>query len=202
MSIDIDTLRSALLSSKRPVSSSYDLYFYSRSYLQQGRDSTELSRKELLLRSGYANSAKFYRILDSYPNFGKPIPSILLELLNRDIEVLRTCIELDQEAYESQLKSAVVPTSFTVRMMAAMYCGVAFPTSTEPLTEQEAVDFVQNYSVQNNKQCCITFANLKTIWISPNHAPGISYYRPAMFVSERNVRFGTDGRGVATSRIG
>jgi len=174
----------------------YEFLRYSRLYLQQKRDEAvkTFGKKTLFAKSGYKNAAKFYRILDFFPIFEKPISMAWLNLLCADINIMQSMIEFDQEQYEIALSKRQCPKYFTVRWMSGIYGSMSFPENIE--TEEQAIKYVIEWRRQNNRLCWINFTNVLSIYFGKYRNDSLDdvainywyhYNKPQLLITEKDV---------------
>ena len=169
-----------------------------RGYLEYCANRCPLSVDELMEHCGYKKREKFdYRRGDWNQGVGQ-IPLKYLSALDVDMDLLQTAVELDRREIDEAIERTGPPTSFVVRLMAAVCKTEELPID---VTEAEAIEYVKLYSMESGLKCMISFLGLKAVLFRPDGDVYTGHYYPEVSVKEGMVSFGTDGREVGTARV-
>jgi len=144
--------------------------------------------------SGYRKKQKFIDHQDDWHELSRKIPLKYLDEIGAKHDKLMELAELDGHEFDAALQIPRMVNAAGIRVMPAIAACHQFK---EPLSEEEAVRTMKNFSNNNRMISYISISNLKTIWIEPGDKVIISYYRPALRFDKQFMYAISDG-----SRIG
>lgn len=172
----------------------YQRFRNTKSYISSRSSRFETTR-ELMEKSGYAKLNKFRSHRKEFDDMSRDIPLGYLEAIGINSATFRFCNELDYEEFESARNIEVLyPEYGTVRYMACVYSSVKFPSK---LTEDMAVEYLQDHYGSKGFICWINYPDFKTVLIKPGENAKRFYYPPEIRYTKLHAVSIGDG-----SRIG
>jgi hypothetical protein len=179
----------------------YSRFRHVRTYVAQcsTRHAGKEASKRLMARVGYARYEKFIRRRAAWDALARPVPLAYLEAIGVDTDVMSVAGGADMEAYREALAIPRFPRWAIVRYMPAIYGRVWLPPGA---TEQEAVRFLLGYSSRTGWQCCLSYPDLKAIYIRPDGDVSITHFPPVLLIQGGFLTTGMDGRDIGACRIG
>ena len=155
-------------------------------YLSHCSSTCPLSPEDLAARCGYKKLHKFQYHRVAWDAGEGPIPLAYLQAINVDMDLLQTCVDLDQREFDEAVKVLPLPGYFILRAAGAAYVRRPLP---EGMSEEEAVDFVREFATKIKMRCWIPFSGgLKTVWFRPDGSFFTSLNRPELRVEGKKVK--------------
>ena len=182
----------------------YEQHYHTRAYVRQKSDSfgtLDSNREkvqELMNTCGYKDFEKFCAHRQAWDALIGEVPLVYLDAIGVELEAIDLIVETDQEEYRKVLQIPRYPKAGTVRLMGGFYRDFKFPDNTP---EADAILMLQEYSHENNLQCCINYRDILTIWIQPDGRITHAYYKPSFRLARRYVVFSTSKDMVGKVRI-
>ena len=170
-----------------------------KAYLQYCVRRCPLTFDELMARCGYKKRQKFESRREDWNRGVGKIPLAYLQVLEVDMDLLETAVELDRREIEEAAERAGPPKTFIVRYMAAVCKTHELPEGT---SEEEAIELVKQFSVERGFKCMIDTPGLKTILFSPDGSVYTGYCYPEVRLENGMLSFGSDGSQAGTAGVG
>ncbi|TVR53464.1 MAG: hypothetical protein EA426_17865 [Spirochaetaceae bacterium] len=169
-----------------------------KAYLKQKSQKVATTR-ELAEILGYTKLDTFSRHRARFDALSRRIPREYLEAIDVKLDILEFCAELDREEYEKVLALPDLhPVCAVIRFIPAVYGTKTFAPGT---SESDAIEQMVEYSKATGFSSCITFPQLKTVWIDTGGNAVTLYYPPDLRILDRWVVPHKDGSGIGTSYV-
>ncbi|MGD0724349.1 MAG: hypothetical protein ABSB63_02175 [Spirochaetia bacterium] len=179
----------------------YVRFRHCKAYLKGKSDECK-DENVLRVECGYSlkNSViKFRHHRKEWDNLERKIPLKYLSEIGVDLDTLKFTVELDQEEFDRALEIPFYPRIVGFRVMAAVFSQFELPENT---SEREAIEVTKRFAREKGFRSFIPARDLKTIYVEPNGAVFIDYYRPSLEITETHVQASSDGSTVGKSYIG
>lgn len=180
----------------------YDRFHNTKAYLKKKsgklvyfKDQTD-EIMELAEKCGYKKFNKFIEHRKEWHRLIRKIPLSYLEQIGAKLDVIEFTVEVDQEEFEKALELPFYPEYATVRMMPSVYQSIKLPAD---LTEEEAIEYLKDYSSKEERICWIKLKDIKTIWVYPNGNVNTSYYKPDYEIENDYLTPTLSGRKIGKS---
>ncbi|MBM3301234.1 MAG: hypothetical protein FJY85_14935 [Deltaproteobacteria bacterium] len=163
-----------------------------KTYISYCKKTCSLPLLELTRRCGFAKVQKLERRRRAWDEGVQWVPLAYLQGLGVDMDLMKTCVDLDVREHEAALELPRFPECFTRKLMPAVYQRMPFP---EGITEDEAIEIVRDHAQQTGFSCWIPYPPLLNILISPQGSVYFGLYTPQFLIKGRHVYFGDNGMG-------
>ena len=180
----------------------YDRFHNTKAYLKKKsgklvyfKDQTD-EIMELAEKCGYKKFNKFVEHRKEWHGLIRKIPLSYLEQIGAKLDVIDFTVEVDQEEFKKALELPFYPEYATVRMMPSVYQSIKLPAD---LTEEEAIEYLKDYSSKEERICWIKLKDIKTIWVYPNRNVNTSYYKPDYEIENDYLTPTLSGRKIGKS---
>jgi len=186
-----------LTDSKLKPPMDYVTYGCLRGYLRQKLEGCGKTIPELAQACGY-KLEKFKRHLVLWLKAERPIPKSFLDAIGLEPEMVYKVLEIDLDLYEQAVKKVCLPSTFSAKLMPAIWQSVRLP---EGMDEAEAERHVADFAKREKRECLINFEGLRETWIEPDGSIYRRFRRPSLEFKKRMLYFTLSSRQPGTSRL-
>ena len=182
----------------------YKRFFHTGNYIRQKSAQFPDRRKSgWVLRNmmdccGYAKLKKFRLHRKEWDTIERKIPLSYLDYLGVKRSVLDCTLELDCQEYERAKTIPLYPRFAVIRLMAGVYGEKALPKN---IPESEAVELLRDLSREKKLRCCISYPELKTVFVERSGEVRVAYYPPRIKFTKRWAIPAENGTGIGTSYV-
>jgi hypothetical protein len=179
----------------------YTRFFHTRAYLRQRSDLFQgpESNRVLMATVGYKKHRKFNERRRQWDVLARDIPLSYLEGIGASRDVLTLTAEADMAEFRAALALPLIPKYGIERIIPGIYGTIVFPNFT---SEAEAVTWLRVYSNRTQHECCISYPQLKAIFVKPDGRVAPQYFAPTLTSSKSFLLMKRDGRAIGTSSLG
>ena len=162
-----------------------------RGYLRAKLSTYDKGLKELALASGYSKVDKFKVHCGEWNLLQRAIPLKYLDAIGAQVEEIEKLLTFDLDDFQEACNEPHLVSECIVRVFCAVYKTERFDS---PMSEEEAIEYVQAYSIKNGFHCCIKIPELATISFHPVEGVHKIYYKPEFKKTKNALIFCGTGR--------
>lgn len=142
-------------------------------YIRFCSDHCGRTPRELAQFCGYEKLEKFQRRRLIWNAIQQPVPTVYLRGIAVDLDILGTCVGLDQREYDCFLAIPLDPEYVTIKLLPGVYAQRKLCPNT---CEGEAIWYMKHLVEEHNYlSCAVHWPGLKSIWVKVGAEPVYRY---------------------------
>lgn len=162
-------------------------YIQQKSHMIPYQGPGQAERLKIMEQTGIKNYQKFYRRRFDWDNINGLVPIAYLAAIEADLDIIRTCLEFDNDDYEAVRKLPRKAEYFTARISPWWYTSIEIPEEFQE--ENKAIEYVQSYIREGRPTyAVIEFGNILTHCFSKEKGyTGTKYYSPDLIFTRTHI---------------
>ncbi len=164
----------------------YERFRNLKAYLEQKAETLTFFKDQkeeiwnLAEKVGYNDFNKFLRHREEWHDLKRRIPMAYLKEIEVDWNIIDFVVDLDQNEFRQVLEIPRSPSSASVRLMPALKKTLKLP---KDVSENDAIEFVKRYAINEGKVCLIRYEDLLNIQVKPDGRVHKIYLRPEVEIN-------------------
>ena len=184
----------------------YNRFSHTKDYLKQKTDlpidhyyKNQTDEINLLAeKCGYSKFNRFLEYRKDWHQLERKIPLTYLNEIEVELKTLEFTAELDLAEYKKVLEIKRIPKYYTIRMHPAFYKTEVFK---DLFTEEEAIEYVKEYAIKEERICFIQYPSIKTITIHPDGKVDEIYHEPGIHITDKYLIPTVAGKDIGKVRL-